>query len=148
MLWQRLWLKLCTKQVVSATACINRFLPYSSSGIAIFGMRTVQADSCLNSEQIDTLFNHVGGQDGGLGVGGHFGPNLLATVRNIIITASWCMCGRYNHFWQENHQHMFTCSVQIYTSVVNPRYNTADGRIEISRVLCSVLCCAVLCCAV
>jgi len=37
-------------------------------------MRTVQADSCLNSEQIDTLFISVGGQEGGLGGWGHFGP--------------------------------------------------------------------------
>jgi len=47
--------------------CANQFLPYSSSGIALFGIRTVQADSCLNSEQIDTLFNSVGGQEGGFG---------------------------------------------------------------------------------
>ena len=32
-------------------------------------MRTVQADSCLISEQIDTLFISVGGQEGGLGGG-------------------------------------------------------------------------------
>jgi len=30
-------------------------------------MKTVQADSCLNSEQTDTLFSCMGGQDGGLG---------------------------------------------------------------------------------
>jgi len=30
-------------------------------------MRTVQADSCLNSEQIDTLFISVGGEEGGIG---------------------------------------------------------------------------------
>jgi hypothetical protein len=55
---------LCTKQVVSARACANQFLPYigySSSGIALFGMRNVQADSCLNSEQNGTLFIYVGG---------------------------------------------------------------------------------------
>ena len=35
----------------------------------------MQADSCLHSEQIDTLYISVGGQEGGLGVeGGHFGP--------------------------------------------------------------------------
>jgi len=28
-------------------------------------MRTVQADSCSNSEQIDTLFISVGGKEGG-----------------------------------------------------------------------------------
>jgi hypothetical protein len=64
--------------VVSARACANQFLPYSLSGIALFGMRTVQADSCLNSDQIDTLFISVGGQEGGLGGGGHFGPEGLA----------------------------------------------------------------------
>jgi len=58
---------LCTKQVVSARACANQFLPYSSLGIALIGMKTVQADSCLNSEQTDTLFSCMGGQDGGLG---------------------------------------------------------------------------------
>jgi hypothetical protein len=67
---QRFWLDLCTKQVVSARACANQFLPNSSSGIALFGMRTVQADSCLNSEQNDTLFISVGGQEGGLGEAG------------------------------------------------------------------------------
>ena len=67
MLWHRFWLDLCTKQVVSARACANQFLPYSSSGIALFGIRTVQADSCLNSEQIDTLFISLGGQEGGFG---------------------------------------------------------------------------------
>jgi len=30
-------------------------------------MGTEQADSCLNSEQVDTLFNSVGGQEGGFG---------------------------------------------------------------------------------
>ena len=42
-------------------------------------MRTIQADSCLNSEQIDTLFISVGGQEGGFG-GGPFwagGPEYL-----------------------------------------------------------------------
>jgi len=32
-------------------------------------IRTVQADSCLNFEQIDTLLISVGGQEGGLGGG-------------------------------------------------------------------------------
>ena len=30
-------------------------------------MGTVQVDSCLDSEQIDTLLNSVGGQKGGFG---------------------------------------------------------------------------------
>ena len=63
-LWQRFWLDLCTKQEVSARAWAYRFLPYSSSGITLFGMRTVQADSCLNAEQIDTLFISVGVRKG------------------------------------------------------------------------------------
>jgi hypothetical protein len=48
--------------VVSARACANQFLPNSSesSGIALFDQRTVQADMCLNFEQIDTLFISVG----------------------------------------------------------------------------------------
>jgi hypothetical protein len=50
-------------------------LLYSSSGIKSFGTRTVQTDSCLNSEQIDTLLLpfSVGGQEGGWGGGDHFG---------------------------------------------------------------------------
>jgi len=54
-------------------------------------MRTVQADSCLNSEQIDTLFISVGGQEGGLGGGGgggHFGPEaqkMHMGVRNYFL---------------------------------------------------------------
>jgi hypothetical protein len=85
---QKFWLDLCTKQVVSGRACANQFLPYSSSGIALFGMRTVQADSCLNSEQIDTLFISVGGQKGWEG-GGYFGPeaqNLHMAVMILFFT--------------------------------------------------------------
>ena len=52
--------------------CAQTSLHYCSSNIALFGMRTVQADSCLNSEQIETLLNGVGGQEGGLGGGGQF----------------------------------------------------------------------------
>ena len=42
----------------------------------------MQADSCLHSEQIDTLFIRVGGQET-VCVGGHFGPeaqNLHVTI--------------------------------------------------------------------
>jgi len=48
-------------------------------------MRTVQADSCVASEQIDTLFISVGGQEGG--GGGHFWPeaqNLHVHVRKLF----------------------------------------------------------------
>ena len=84
---KRLWLDLCTKQVVGAKACANQFLPCSSSGIAIFGMRTVQADSSLNSEQVDTLFISVGDQEGGLwGGGGILGrrPKKCTWVSGIL----------------------------------------------------------------
>jgi hypothetical protein len=97
-LWQRLktfWLDLCTKQVVSARACANQFLPRSSSGIALVGMRTVQADSCLNSEQIDTLFTSVGGQEG-LGGGRSIGPaaqKMHMTVRNSLFAPSFLLRG-------------------------------------------------------
>ena len=64
------WLDLCTKQVVSARACANQVLPYISSGIALIGMTTVQADSCLNSEQIKPFSLVWGCQEGGLGGGG------------------------------------------------------------------------------
>ena len=65
--------------------------PCSSSNIALFGMRTVQAEGCLNFKQIDTLFISVKGQEGGLGGGGHFGPetqNLHVTVMNFFVP-SW-----------------------------------------------------------
>ena len=50
--------------------------------ISLFGKRTVQEDSCLHSEQIDII--SVGGHEGGLGGGGHIGPEaqiLHVTVR-------------------------------------------------------------------
>jgi len=50
--------------------CAQTSCPCNSSGVAIFGMRTVHADSCLNSEQIDTLFISVGVGKGFLGGGG------------------------------------------------------------------------------
>ena len=89
-LWQRFWLDLCTKQVVSARACAYRYLPYNSSGIDFYGKRTVQADSCLNSEQIDTLLISVRGQEMGFGGKGVFGPeaqNLHVTVRNFAFNS-------------------------------------------------------------
>ena len=76
--------------MVNARACANQFLPYSSSGIALFGMRNVQAESCLNSEQIDTLFISVGGQEGGLG-GGSFwagGPKFTRDCHAFFVEAS------------------------------------------------------------
>ena len=70
-LWQRFWLDLCTIQVVTARACAYQLLHLL--GIKSSGMGTVQAGSCLSSEQIDTLFICVGGQEGGWG-GGNLGP--------------------------------------------------------------------------
>jgi len=78
---------LCTKQVVIARACADQFLPYSPSGIALFGMRNVQADSCSNSEQIDTLFISVGGQEGDWGGGGSFwagGPEFTRACQGFL----------------------------------------------------------------
>ena len=80
-LWQRCWLDLCTKQVVSARACTYHFLPYNSSGINLFGKRTVQTDSCKFSEQIDTLFISVGCQEWRFGGGGTLGRRPKLHVR-------------------------------------------------------------------
>ena len=81
-LLRRFWLNLCTKQEVSARACAHHFLPYNSPGINLVDVRTVQADSCLDSEQNNTLF---------ISVGGHFGPeaqNLDMPVYDFFFTAS------------------------------------------------------------
>jgi len=79
---------ICALNRWSVQECAQTSLHYCSSNIALFGMRTVQADSCLNSEQIHTLFISVGGQEGGLeGGGGHCGPEaqkLHVTVMNYI----------------------------------------------------------------
>ena len=88
---QRFKLDSCTKQVISAGACPHRVLPYSSSGITSFGMKNVQANRCLDSEQIDTLFISVGGQEGGFGGRGHFepeAPNWHVTVMNCYFLGS------------------------------------------------------------
>ena len=48
----------------------------------------MQADSCLNSEQVDTLFISLGGQEGGGGGGGSFwagGQNVHVTVMNLFL---------------------------------------------------------------
>ena len=87
-LWQRFWLDLWTKQVVSARACAHQFLPYYSSRIKLIDMGAVQAVFCLNPVQIDTLFIGVGGQEWGWG-GGQFGleaQNLHVTVRKYCFT--------------------------------------------------------------
>ena len=86
MLRQWFWLDLCTKQVVDARACANQFLPHNFSCIKLIDTRTVQADSCLNSEQIDTLFINVWGQEGGLGGGAFWvgGPKLTCDCHGIV----------------------------------------------------------------
>jgi len=61
--------------VISARAFAYQFLPLNYSGIKQSGMGTVQADSCLYSEHIDTLFTSVGGQEGGFG--GYWGGHLI-----------------------------------------------------------------------
>jgi hypothetical protein len=82
-LLRRFWLNLCTKQEVSARACAHHFLPYNSPGINLVDVRTVQADSCLDSEQIDTFFISGWGQEKGLGGGGgHFWPE----AQNLHVT--------------------------------------------------------------
>ena len=73
--------------------CANQFLPCSLSGIALFGMKTVQADSCLESKQIDTLSISVGGQEGGLGGGGAFwagGPKFTRDMDFFLYPPGDC----------------------------------------------------------
>ena len=74
--------------MVSARACACQFLPCNSSGINLFGKRIVQANSCLNSEQIDTLFISVGGQEGEFGTRGSFwagGPKLTRDCQGSFL---------------------------------------------------------------
>jgi len=44
--------------------------------------KTVQANSCLNSEQVDTILISVGTQHGGLWGGGHSGPEVQNFTRD------------------------------------------------------------------
>ena len=75
----------------------TRLCPVARQVLHYFGMRTMQAHSCLNSEQIDTLFISVGGQEGGLKGGwrggGHFGPEaqkMHMTVMDVFFTPPAC----------------------------------------------------------
>jgi len=70
------------KQVVSVIACANQFCPLNSSGIKLSGKRTVQTDSCLNSEQNGTLLISVGVRKG---VGG--AQNVHVTVMDFFFGA-------------------------------------------------------------
>ena len=65
----------------------HQFLPYNSSGINLFGKRTVQADSCVRPEQVDTLFVSVGVRKGDLGGGWSFwagGPNFTRYYQDFF----------------------------------------------------------------
>jgi hypothetical protein len=84
---QGFWLDFCTKQVVSARACAYQVLPYNSSGITLFGKKTVQADSCFDSEEIGTLLISVEGKKGGFGGGASFwarGPKFTRVSEKIF----------------------------------------------------------------
>jgi hypothetical protein len=54
-------------------------------------MKTVQAGSCLSSEQIDTLFICVGGQEGGLGGGAFWaeGPKFTCDCHEFFFVPSY-----------------------------------------------------------
>ena len=103
--------------MVSARACANQFLPYSSSGIAEFGMRTVQADSCLKSEQIDTLLSVRGVRKGGLGGGGYSGPKAqnLRDCHEFI----FCSCLSVKIF-------LAAATPEIYRFFLNLRIYVSD----------------------
>ena len=54
----------------------------------LVGKRTVQADSCLHSEQIDTLFISVGGQEGVWRIWAG-GPKFTRDCQRTFFYASW-----------------------------------------------------------
>ena len=79
----------------SARACTYHFLPYNSSGIDLFGMRTVQADSCFNSEQIGTLLLVWGVRKGALEGGWSIwakGPKFTRNCQECPFYASCLTC--------------------------------------------------------
>ena len=87
------WICALKRRSVQERAQTNYLLPYCSSGNALFGLITVQADSCLNSEQIDTLFISVGGQEEGFGgwvviLGRR--PKIWTCLSTIIILNAFC----------------------------------------------------------
>jgi len=57
----------------------TNFCPTAHQVFDLFGIRTVQADSCLNSEQNDTLFISVESQEGGWGGGAFWVVGLKFT---------------------------------------------------------------------
>ena len=72
---------------VALGACKN----HTHFGPQITPSGTVQADICLNSEQIHTLFISVGGQEGVLGGGGSFwagGPKFAHDCQENRFDAS------------------------------------------------------------
>ena len=142
MLCQRFWLELCTKQVASARACTNQFLPCSSSGIALFGMRIVQADSCLNSEQIDTLFISVGSQEGGfLGGGGLFwagGPKNADFDASCLTPPAFNLFHKCVKCWPKPHLFsVYLTQVCVGLAKTAPVFSLIDG--------CGVVWCLCVC---
>ena len=106
------WPPVCTvHKPVTPNCWLWRFvwdfaLSYDNSpDITLFGMRTVQAGICLNSEQIDTLLISVGGQEGVFGGRGIMGrrPQKCTWVSGILFIVPWrplfCACRRYQ--WQK-----------------------------------------------
>ena len=75
-------------------------------------MITVQADSCMNSEQIDTLFTSVGDQEKGFWGGGSFwagGPKNAHDCQEIVFAAHMVfLAGKSPYLW--------SYTVQIYGS--------------------------------
>ena len=72
---------------------------YNSSGVNLFGKRIVQAGSCLHSEQIDTLFTSVGGQEGGIGGGGAIwgrGPKFTRDCQEFCFNSLFMIFANLN----------------------------------------------------
>ena len=112
MLRQRFRLDLCTKQVGGQCKSV------SSSSIAKFGMRTLQADNCLNPEQNGTLFIYVGGWVSFRAIGPKFGRACLrffwtppVRVQNSTMNSQkfessawisiiyWCYFKTFQYLW-------------------------------------------------
>ena len=94
------------KTVGHCKSCVHiSFCPITLQVLNLFNTRMVQADSCLNSEQIDTLLISVGGQEGVFGGRGILGrrPQKCTWVSGILFIVPWrplfCACRRYQ--WQK-----------------------------------------------
>jgi len=91
------WICALNRWSVQARANISFcLLTLQVLGISLFGTKMAQ-NSCLHSEQIDTLFISVGGQGRGSGwVGGHLelkAKNLHVTVMDFF----YCLMQRYSN---------------------------------------------------